>query len=79
MSNVYDCRPSEVLGIKETIGDYEAYCFDEALCYIIAEIREGHEPSFSIKDTDGDRVRHYSSASDMYKDMGLTNKAKKRK
>lgn len=79
MSNIYDCRPSEILGIKDALGDYEAYCFDEALCYIVAEMREGHEPSFDIKDTDGDKSRHYSSMSDMYKDMGLSNKPKKRK
>ena len=79
MSNMYDCRPSDILGISETIGDYEAYCFDEAVCYIIAELRDNNTPNFDIKDDDTEGTKHYSSASDMYKSMNLTNKPKKRK
>lgn len=76
---MYDCRPSDVLGIKETIGDYEAFCFDEAVCYIISELRENNEPNFEVKDDDAEGTKHYSSASDMYKSMNLTNKPRKRK
>lgn len=74
---MYDCRPSEILGISETIGEYEAFCFDEALCYIISQIREGEEPNFTIKDNDTQNTKHYSSASEMYNSMGLDNRPKK--
>lgn len=41
---------------------YTAYCFDEACAYIVREIQEGNEPHFN---------KRYTSATEMYKDLGL--------
>lgn len=37
-------RPSEVLNIDD---DYTAFCFDEAVYFIMSELKQGNEPCFS--------------------------------
>lgn len=68
MSKLYDVRPSSLLGITEL---YDAYCFDEAVAYIISRIKDGETPDFSVKDNKGSIEKpHYSKMSDLYKSMG---------
>ena len=71
MSKLYDVRPSSLLGITE---QYDAYCFDEAIAYIISRIKDGETPDFSVKDNKGSIEKpRYSRMSDMYKSMGYKN------
>lgn len=53
------CRPSEIMDIDDP---YTAFCFDEAINYIVMQIKEGNEPCFK---------KRYSSPSQMYKELGL--------
>lgn len=70
MSKIYNVRPSDIIGIED---DYTRYCFDEAMIYIIAKIKDGEKPNFSIKDEDGLIEKpHYSKMSDLYKSMGFS-------
>lgn len=57
MSQLYQCKPSEILNIQY---EYEAFCFNEACAHIIVQIRDGKEPVFNKK---------YNSFSDMYKSL----------
>lgn len=68
MSKLYDVRPSKLLSIDE---DYAAFCFDEAVAYIISRIKDGETPDFSVRDNKGTIEKpRYSKMSDMYKSMG---------
>lgn len=68
MSKLYDVRPSSLLCIT---AEYDAYCFDEAVAYIISRIKEGETPDFSIRDNKGTIEKpRYSKASDLYRSMG---------
>lgn len=57
MSNLYRCRPSELLHIEE---EYAAWCLDEACMYVRMKIDEGEEPVFR---------KQYASFSDIYGDL----------
>lgn len=37
-------RPSEIISVDD---DYTAFCFDEAVYFIISELKKGNEPCFS--------------------------------
>ena len=52
------CRPSEVLGVEDA---YTAFCFDEAIAYIIMQLKEGKKPIVQLE------VKHYTKPSDLYK------------
>ncbi len=68
MSKLYDVRPSSLLGLT---AEYDAYCFDEAVAYIISIIKDGEKPDFSVKDNKGTIEKpRYSKMSDLYKSMG---------
>lgn len=68
MSKLYDVRPSSLLGIT---CEYDAFCFDEAVAYIISRIKDGEKPDFSVRDNKGTIEKpRYSKASDLYKSMG---------
>ncbi|BDR64017.1 Uncharacterised protein [Clostridium tetani] len=45
MSKQYQIRPSQIIALT---NDYEAFCFDEACTYILAEMSKenGTEPKF---------------------------------
>lgn len=43
MSNIYNVRPSELVGISD---DYWAYCFDEACANIIVRLKNEETPRF---------------------------------
>lgn len=67
MANAYGCRPSTLLGLE---SEYDAYCFDEACAYIKMKLQNGEKPQFvdnKIKN------RHFRSASEMYKALGVVN------
>lgn len=64
MANIYQCRPSVLLGLRE---EYEAYCFDEACAYIKMRMQEGAEPVFKKQG----KPKRYKTASDLYKDYGF--------
>ena len=57
MSNLYRCRPSELLQVGEA---YAAWCLDEACFYVKTKIDDGKEPVFK---------KQYSSFSEIYKDL----------
>ncbi len=44
MAEAYSTRPSEIMEIKD---EYTAYCLDEALAYIVREIKGGKTPAFT--------------------------------
>ena len=49
----FHIRPSEMLRLRD---DYDAYCFDEACCYMLGQLEEGKRPFFqraSVGDSDG--------------------------
>lgn len=54
------CRPSEVMEIADA---YTAFCFDEAIAYIIQQLKDGKEPCVQVQVT----PKHYSKPSDFYK------------
>ena len=56
MSELYHCRPSEMLDLMD---DYTAYCFDEACTYIKLMSEEGKEATVHVK---------YNSFAEMYKE-----------
>lgn len=69
MSKLYDVRPSELIDLQD--DPYAAYCFDEALAYIISRIQDGETPDFTVKDNKGSIEKpHYSRMSDLYESMG---------
>ena len=43
MARRFRSRPSDILQIAD---GYEAYCFDEACCWIISQLDEGKRPFF---------------------------------
>lgn len=53
-------RPSKFIGVED---DYTAFCFDEAVAWIVGELRDGREPIFAQDTNSG----HYSRPSDFYK------------
>lgn len=57
MSELYSCRPSDLLGIEE---EYAAWCLDEACVFVSNKIDEGEEPIFKKK---------YTSFSGIYADL----------
>lgn len=59
MAKLYDCLPSEVLGIKD---DYTAFCFNEACAVITMKLKDGEVPHYGVM-TKQDK---YSSFSDFY-------------
>lgn len=56
------CRPSEMLDIEDK---YTAYCFDEAIAFIIKKLKDGEEPKFRMESAVV--VKNYSKPSDLYK------------
>jgi len=66
MSKMYGKRPSEIMGIT---AEYDAYCFDEAVAYIILKMEQGEQPRYEIK---------YKSARDFYKNLGNMSHKQKR-
>ena len=56
MSQMYQCRPSELLHISD--DEYTAYCLDEAIAYLRARVDSGEEMVFK---------KEYTSFSDIYK------------
>jgi hypothetical protein len=70
MSKMYGKRPSEILGIIE---EYDAYCLDEAVAYIILKMEQGEQPKYKQeKKADGSKTGRAkrkatcSSFSEMY-------------
>ena len=57
MSNLYRCRPSELLHIEE---EYAAWCLDEACMFVKLKIDDGEEPVFK---------KQYTSFSSIYGDL----------
>ena len=53
------CRPSEVMEIEDA---YTAFCFDEAIAYIIRMLKDGVEPILN----DAVPIKRYSKPSDLY-------------
>lgn len=56
------CRPSDMLDITDK---YTAYCFDEAVAFIIKKLKDGEKPKF--KSDSKIIVKEYSKPSDLYK------------
>lgn len=54
--NFYKQLPSDMLGLTD---HYTAYCFNEAIAYIIKRLENGEEPIFKVE---------YKSFRDMYND-----------
>lgn len=52
-------RPSKILEIEDS---YTAYCFDEAIAYILARLKAGEKPVFKEN-----HKGSYSKPSDIYK------------
>lgn len=69
MSKLYNVKPSQLF---PELDEYTAFCFDEAIAYIIAKIQNNEEPDFTIKDNSAN-VKHYKKASDLYNSMGYEN------
>jgi hypothetical protein len=46
IAKTFNKLPSEVLSIKD---EFTAYCFDEAMTFIEAKMRDGEEPHYSKK------------------------------
>lgn len=65
-SQRFRCRPSDILRIAD---GFEAYCFDEACCWIISQLDEGKRPFFGRETANsrtvgiltnlGAEVKHY--------------------
>ena len=64
MAKLYNCRPSAFFDL----GEYEAYCLDEACAYIQLQLKEGKEPVFE----EDKKQKHFKKASDLYKNLGLS-------
>lgn len=64
MANIYRCRPSTLL----ELSGYEAYCFDEACAYIRMKMEDGEKPQFVNNKV---KNKHFKSASEMYKALGV--------
>jgi hypothetical protein len=63
---MYGKRVSEILGVEQ---EYDAYCLDEAVAYIILRMEQGENPKYETK---------YTSAKDFYKNLGnITYKQKR--
>lgn len=62
MSEHYQKRPSEILGITDS---YVAYCFDQACLYILMKIKDNIKPVFPSKDESPERGQFSS----MYKQI----------
>lgn len=56
------CRPSEMLDIDDK---YTAFCFDEAIAFIIKKLKDGEKPKFRMEDIVV--AKNYSKPSDLYK------------
>lgn len=54
-------RPSEVMGI---VDGYTAFCFDEAVAYIITRMKEGEKPVMTVGS--GNSSANYKKPSDLY-------------
>ena len=64
MSKMYGKRPSEILGVTE---EYDAYCLDEAVAYIILKMENGEQPKYKKSATAKKSQRaSCSSFSEMY-------------
>lgn len=50
MAQRFRSKPSDVLRIED---GYVAYCFDEASCWIMAQLDEGKRPFFGRGDKNG--------------------------
>lgn len=57
MSELYRCRPSELLCVHE---EYAAWCLDEACMFVRTKIDDGEEPVFK---------KQYTSFSGIYGDL----------
>jgi len=66
MAGLYNCRPSTLLDLD----GYEAFCFDEACAYIKSKMQDGEKPQF-VKEKI--KSKHFKSASEMYKALGVIN------
>ena len=59
-------RPAVLLGLDVKNDEYTAFCFDEAVAYIISELKDGKKPNFGEAQISG---KHYSKVSDLYRDI----------
>lgn len=50
MAQKFSARPSEILRLED---GYAAFCFDEACCWISAQLEEGKRPFFGREREDG--------------------------
>lgn len=66
MSKLYGRLPSEILGVSE---EYDAYCLDEAVAYIILKMEQGEQPRYK---------QAFTSARDFYKNLGNVTYKQKR-
>lgn len=66
MSKRYAKLPSELLSLSD---EYTAFCFDEACAYIMAMLDDGKKIVKFVDDEPLVKAKHYSRASDMYKDL----------
>lgn len=53
-------RPSELMGIDDA---YTAFCFDEAVAFIISKLEQGEKPIIPMESNN----KTYSKPSDIYK------------
>lgn len=61
------------------MDEYTAFCFDEACSYIQIMMQDDkNKPHFKVKDEERNKVVHFKSARDLYKNMGYDNGAYKR-
>lgn len=72
MAYTYNCRPSTFL----ELSGYEAYCFDEACAYIKMKMQSGEKPIFVDNKV---KNKHFKSASEMYKALGVINGLKEKR
>lgn len=63
MSGRYNKSPSSYF---DNINDYEAFCFDEASCFVIDRLNAGQQIS---KKDESKNIKHYTSFSEMYKNI----------
>ena len=63
---MYGKRPSEIIGVTE---EYDAYCLDEAVAYIILKMEQGEQPRYK---------KEFTSAKDFYKSLGSIGFKQKR-
>jgi hypothetical protein len=66
MSKLYNCLPSQLLGIED---DYTAFCFNEACSEIQIRLQNEEKPNY-IENRKADEPKQYNNFKDFYKQYG---------